>query len=380
MFNTPSRKTNVPNDSDHAARVSLDIEESLEKDRSLARRDIHFLIMGIAGSGKSIILNQFGTPLPQDAIEYTIAERDSYREVIFSDMFSAMRTILEELGELELTLAAANEQHASTILEFDPSAGFSRAGLPLHISEALGKVYADSTVKTVLSRSKKLETVLQSMYFFEELDRIASPRYLPSDEDINHCSTATGGVTKYQRTVGQLNYIIWDVDGQRGQRRKWMNCFETITATIFVVPVSSYDEKNPSGPNNAIEQSVTLFDEVCNSTWLKDTPIILLFNDIAPFSDKPSSTPLSHDIISFSGGSDFHNKLVERFATLNPNPQREVYVHWIEPDGGDLKGKETVTKFILDCAKDIILQQAMRSQKLISGNKSKGVFNFFKSQ
>jgi hypothetical protein len=35
---------------------------------------------------------------------------------------------------------------------------------------------------------------------------------------------------------------VFDVGGQRSERKKWIHCFENINALIFIVAVSEYDQ------------------------------------------------------------------------------------------------------------------------------------------
>lgn len=37
-------------------------------------------------------------------------------------------------------------------------------------------------------------------------------------------------------------FRVYDVGGQRSERRKWMHCFDDVTAIIFVAAVSAYDQ------------------------------------------------------------------------------------------------------------------------------------------
>lgn len=40
----------------------------------------------------------------------------------------------------------------------------------------------------------------------------------------------------------QLHFRLFDVGGQRSERKKWIHCFEDVTAIIFCVAMSEYDQ------------------------------------------------------------------------------------------------------------------------------------------
>ena len=42
--------------------------------------------------------------------------------------------------------------------------------------------------------------------------------------------------------VGELTYKLFDVGGQRSERKKWIHCFENVTALVFLVSLSEYDQ------------------------------------------------------------------------------------------------------------------------------------------
>jgi len=59
-----------------------------------------------------------------------------------------------------------------------------------------------------------------------------------------------------------------DVGGQRSERKKWMHCFQDVTAVIFCVALSEYDLKlYEDDTTNRMHESLKLFKEICNSKW-----------------------------------------------------------------------------------------------------------------
>ena len=49
-------------------------------------------------------------------------------------------------------------------------------------------------------------------------------------------------ITESTFRIGDLNYRMFDVGGQRSERKKWIHCFENVTAIVFLVAISEYDQ------------------------------------------------------------------------------------------------------------------------------------------
>lgn len=78
--------------------------------------------------------------------------------------------------------------------------------------------------------------------FFEHLGRLFAPSYIPSDQDILRSRLKTTGITETVFDLGALTYRMFDVGGQRSERKKWIHCFENVTALLFLVAISGYDQ------------------------------------------------------------------------------------------------------------------------------------------
>ena len=65
---------------------------------------------------------------------------------------------------------------------------------------------------------------------------------MPTDQDILRSRVRTTGITETTFKVGDLTYKLIDVGVQRSERRKWIHCFENVTALVYLVSLSDYDQ------------------------------------------------------------------------------------------------------------------------------------------
>ena len=92
-----------------------------------------------------------------------------------------------------------------------------------------------------LRAKKKIDHT--SSYFLDNVQRIAKPDYIPTHEDLLNVRYRTTGVVDYKFNVKKRLFHLWDVGGQRSERKKWHHIFTMeLTAVIFVVALSCYDE------------------------------------------------------------------------------------------------------------------------------------------
>ena len=87
-----------------------------------------------------------------------------------------------------------------------------------------------------------LPRALTVISYFNNIDRLFAPDYLPNDQDVLRSRLRTTGITETLFELGQLNYHMFDVGGQRSERKKWVHCFEGVHCLMFVAALSGYDQ------------------------------------------------------------------------------------------------------------------------------------------
>ena len=78
--------------------------------------------------------------------------------------------------------------------------------------------------------------------FCDDIDCIWSDGYVPTNQDLLRSRLRTTGITETIFDLGQLTYRMFDVGGQRSERKKWIHCFENVSCLLFLVAISGYDQ------------------------------------------------------------------------------------------------------------------------------------------
>ena len=308
------------------------------------------LLLGAGESGKSTILKQMKLI---NHGSYSTEERESYKEIIFSNTLQSMRVILDAMENLDIPLAdGSNAKRAEIILSLPTQ--IETDSMPPAVADAIGGLWQDPGVHACFHRSREYQLNDSAPYYFDSIARIADPRYLPTDQDVLRSRVKTTGITETHFQIGELQYRLFDVGGQRSERKKWIHCFENVTAIIFLVAISEYDQLLYEDQNvNRMQEALTLFDSICNSRWFVRTSIILFLNKIDLFKQKLVTSPMNQYFADYHGGTDYNaacEYIVNRFVSLNQSETKTVYTHFTcATDTNQIR-------FVLSAVNDIIIQ------------------------
>jgi len=130
-----------------------EIENQLKRDKMMQRNEIKMLLLGAGESGKSTILKQM--KLIHEG-GYSRDERESFKEIIFSNTVQSMRVILEAMEQLELPLDdQRTEYHVQTI--FMQPAQIEGDNLPPEVGNAISALWRDIGVQECFKRSREYQ-------------------------------------------------------------------------------------------------------------------------------------------------------------------------------------------------------------------------------
>jgi hypothetical protein len=75
----------------------------------------------------------------------------------------------------------------------------------------------------------------------QDIDRLLLPDYLPSNQDILQTRLRSTGLQEVSFDLGNLQYRMFHISGQRSERKKWIHVFENVSVVLFFAPLDRYD-------------------------------------------------------------------------------------------------------------------------------------------
>ena len=95
---------------------------------------------------------------------------------------------------------------------------------------------------------------------------------MPTEQDVLRSRVRTTGIVQSDFVIKSMKFAMFDVGGQRNERRKWIHAFDNVNAVVFVAALSEYDQVlYEDESQNRMDEALSLFDQICNSKWFAST-------------------------------------------------------------------------------------------------------------
>ncbi|XP_061605823.1 guanine nucleotide-binding protein G(o) subunit alpha-like [Phyllopteryx taeniolatus] len=277
-------RQDVTEESKKAKLQNSKIEQDLSEQTRNEINVVKVLMLGPAESGKSTLIKQIKIIHSHG---FSKQELTSFKPAVLDNLLTSMKFVLRGMGMLRINLAnKKNKIHARAILSCGRCLGDDQELLPF-VAHAFCALWADQGVRAAAVRGYEFELNDSALYFFENMGRIIAPNYAPTERDVLRVRVRTCGIIETQFQLDDMMFRLYDVGGQRSERRKWLRCFDGIQALLFVVALSSYDMSLPEDPKvNRLQESRELFASICTNSIFKSTSVILFMNKTDLFQEK----------------------------------------------------------------------------------------------
>jgi hypothetical protein len=89
----------------------------------------------------------------------------------------------------------------------------------------------------------------------KHVERIAQHKYMPTELDLVRLNQRNTEVIELRLAMEQLYLNLYDMGGLRNERKRWINCFDSVTSIVFVASLSDYDQVLTEDPTQVFVTS-----------------------------------------------------------------------------------------------------------------------------
>ncbi|KAH8163588.1 hypothetical protein CIB48_g4659 [Xylaria polymorpha] len=292
------------------------IDRALDEDSKKLRRECKILLLGSGESGKSTIVKQMKIIHLKG---YSEEELYNYRATVFKNLIECAKAVIIAMEQFEIDPSSdGTKDYCDYLLSYTVESG-PTARIEAKVGIAVQALWSDPCIEQLMQHSTEFYLMDSAEYMF-------------------------------------------DVGGQRSERKKWIHCFENVTSIIFCVALSEYDQVLlEESSQNRMMESLLLFDSVVNSRWFMRTSIILFLNKVDIFKAKLPRSPLGNYFPDYSGGNDVNKAakyLLWRFNQVN-RAHLNLYPHLTQAtDTSNIR-------LVFAAVKETILNNALKDSGIL---------------
>jgi len=337
------------------------LDHVLQKKQNDENRVIKLLLLGTGESGKSTIFKQMQILYGQEG--FTENEKATFRYVLRRNVVESMQALLMGCQKFNIGLQNAQSDVACKfIMNVDPlSAAFWVDEIAQHIIHLWTK---EPAIKQVYELRAQMQLIDSAQYLFDNMVRLGTPDYTPTSQDILRARLRTSGIVEKSYKINNVDFKFLDVGGQRNERRKWIHCFEGVTAVMFVAAISEYDQMlYEDEKENRVHEAIQVFKNIANSKYFLQSSMILFLNKRDLFEDKIKTVPLTKCFPEYQGDNSLDNAtayIQEKFLDVIEDKKRQCFPHATCATDTDNVAK------VFEACKQTILQQNLDRLNLLA--------------
>ncbi|XP_062388707.1 guanine nucleotide-binding protein subunit alpha-13b [Sardina pilchardus] len=316
-------------------RKSKEIDKCLSRDKTYVKRLVKILLLGAGESGKSTFLKQMRIIHGQDFDERA---KEEFRATIYSNVIKGIRVLVDAREKLHIPWGdSSNQTHGDTMMAFDTRSTLVAQGLVdtkvfMQHLPSICALWADSGIQNAYDRRREFQLGESVKYFLDNLEKLGMPDYLPTQQDILLARKPTKGIHEYDFDIKNVPFKMVDVGGQRSERRRWFECFDSVTSILFLVSSSEYDQVlMEDRQTNRLTESLSIFETIVNNRVFSNVSIILFLNKTDLLEEKVKTVSIKDYFAEYTGDAhslaDVQKFLVECFRSKRRDQQQKPLYH-----------------------------------------------------
>uniref|UniRef100_UPI003AB0813A guanine nucleotide-binding protein subunit alpha-13-like isoform X2 n=1 Tax=Centroberyx gerrardi TaxID=166262 RepID=UPI003AB0813A len=332
-------------------RKSKEIDKCISKEKTYVKRLVKILLLGAGESGKSTFLKQMRIIHGQD---FDHQAREEFRATIYSNVIKGIRVLVDAREKLHIPWGCPdNHEHGDSLMAFDTRSAMMAHGqvetsVFLQYLPSIKALWADSGIQNAYDRRREFQLT-----------------YVPSQQDILLARKPTKGIHEYDFEIKNVPFKMVDVGGQRSERRRWFECFDSVTSILFLVSSSEYDQVlMEDRQTNRLRESLNIFETIVNNRVFINVSIILFLNKTDLLEEKVKNVPLKDYFDDYTGPEhslrDVQAFMVECFRGKRRDAsQKPLYHHFttaINTENIRLVFRDVKDTILHDNLKQLMLQ------------------------
>ncbi|KAL6456805.1 hypothetical protein MHYP_G00353490 [Metynnis hypsauchen] len=340
-------------------RINQEIDKQLRRDKKDSRRELKLLLLGTGESGKSTFIKQMRII---HGSGYTKEDRKSFTKLVYQNIVTAMQSMIRAMEMLKIAFSnSENQAYANLLNELEVDKVME---LDKNYVEAIRSLWSDQGIQECYDRRREYQLSDSAKYYLSDLERIADPEYVPTEQDILRVRVPTTGIIEYPFDLENVIFRMVDVGGQRSERRKWIHCFENVTSIIFLVALSEYDQVLAECDNeNRMEESKALFKTIITYPWFQQSSVILFLNKTDILAEKITYSHVVNYFPEFTGPQNdakaAQEFILKMYQEQNPDREKTIYSHFTcATDTENIR-------FVFAAVKDTILRHNLKEFNLV---------------
>jgi len=182
-------------------RINAEIERQLRKDKRDARKELKLLLLGTGESGKSTFIKQMriihGSGFNEE-------DKRTYIKLVYQNIFMAMQSMIRAMDLLKIQYedgSCTEKAELVRSIDYETVTQFESPYV-----EAIKDLWGDPGIQECYDRRREYQLTDSAKYYLLDIDRIALPDYLPSQQDILRVRVPTTGIIEYPFDLEEIRF------------------------------------------------------------------------------------------------------------------------------------------------------------------------------